>query len=616
MTLPYKNIDYQREIKELQLLIEDYHTVEEILNELEQELVHIKEKDMLEYTLRIFVEIQYRYESEIFTNIRSPYTTGLYLLDFYYSIPNRSNTIPMTLERWHRITELVTAHEYFYFKNIEQSNNPHLDPNQQHMQIKVAIATFIEYYNNPSFCYNEQTRDRIVTYFTPYNDYINKWFGFGINDILAFVLHLNNMMNQKYTDLSFLKVSKFLEYQNNPSKWRELTRKFENLGLNPDEWQFQPEVINIFRGENINLSDILLHPTENFTDIPGISKNSAQAIFNFLLYDKETSIGKLPYYSTRRIISDYPIIPMGKTTYFITDKYILEALYNRIHQKLLDEIGTKYKQKCDNALENNVLKLFKKLFGTTKTKYFINYTLDYTNEQDILIIYKNACIIIEVKDYKFREPSRDPIKGYERIKSDFKNIIQKGYDQCKRVESKLYTNNKLEIYDNKTKKLLHTFSANKIEQIYPIVITNQRYGCIQTDLSDLLVKEKLDRYPLSICISDLESMILLFKKVLKNTAEQRFLEYLDFREAFHEHLICTDELELAGLYLSNMKLFKELATSTECIYTHPAMAEIFNAYYNAGLGFDDEYNIDVKCQNPIGNYPTKFNVDLFDPTCQ
>ena len=616
MTLPYKNIDYQREIKELQLLLEKYHTIDEILKELERELIDIKEKDMLEYTLRIFVEIQYRYESDIFTNLRSPYTAGLYLLDLYYSIPNRSNTIPMTLERWHRITELVAAHECFYLNDIELSNDKHFELKQQHTQVKVAITTFIEYYNNPSFTFNEQTRDRIVTNFTPYNDYINKWFGFGVNDILAFVLHLNNMMNQKYTELSFLQISKFLEYRDNPSKWRELTKKFENLGLSQDEWQFQPEVLNIFRGENINLSDILLHPTSNFTDIPGVCKNSALAIFNFLQYDKEVSIGKLPYYSMRRHISNYPIISIGQEAYFITDKYILEALYNRIHQKLLDEIGTKYKQKCDNALENNVLKLFKKLFGTTKTKYFINYTLDCINEQDILIIYKNACIIIEVKDYKFREPSRDRIKGYERIKSDFKKIIQKGYDQCKRVETKLYTNNQMEIYDYKTKKILHTFATNKIDQIYSIVITNQRYGCIQTDLSDLLVKEESDRYPLSICMTDLECIILLFKKILKNTAEQRFFDYLDFREAFHEHLICTDELELTGLYLSNTKLFKELATSSESVFTHPAMAEIFNAHYMAGLGFDNEYNIDVKCQNPIGDYPTRFNVDPFDQTCQ
>lgn len=616
MTLPYKNIDYQREIKELQLILDNYHTADEIIKDLEQELVHIKEKDMLQYTLRIFVEIQYRYESEIFTNLRSPYTAGLYLLDLYYSIPNRSNTIPMTLERWHRITELVAAHECLYLKDIELSNNQHFEDEQQYTRVKVAIATFIEYYNNPSFCFNEQTRDRIVTNFIPYNDDIKKWFGFEINDILAFVLHINDMMNQKYTELSFLQMSKFQDYCNNPSKWRALTEKFEAFGLSIGEWQYQPEVLNILHGENINLSDILLHPLENFTNIPGVNKNSAEAIFNFLSYDKEASLGKLPYYSSKRNIINSPIITIGQEAYFITDKYVLEAFYNRIHQKLLDEIGTKYKQKCDNALEDKVLKLFQKLFGTTKTKYFINYTLDHINEQDILIIYKNACIVVEVKDYRFREPYRDPTKGYTRIQSDFKSIIQKGYDQCKRVETKLYTNNKLEIYDYKTKKLLHTFATHKYDQIYSLVITNQRYGCIQTNLADLLVKDEADRYPLSISMNDLESIVLLFKKILKNTSEQRFLEYLDYREAFHEHLICTDELELAGLYLSNTKLFKKLATSTESIFTHPAMAEIFNAHYMAGLGFDNEYNIDIKCQNPIGYYPTKFNVDVFDTTCK
>lgn len=613
MIFPYKNIDYQKEIAELQNAYEKHITADEIIKDLEQELVHIKEKDMLQYTLKIFVEIQYRYKSDLFKNLRSPYTAGLYLIDLYYSIPNRSNTISMTLERWHRITNLVSDLEHSYISNIELSNSK-LDIEEQRTRAKVSMSTFIEYYNNPSFSFNEQTRDKITTNFTPYNNEIIKWFGFGVNDMLAFVLHIDNIMNQKYTDLTLSNLSKFDDYRNNPTKWRALTRKFEIMGIPEEEWQYQPEILNIFQEKKIDLSDILIHPLEKFTDIPRVSQNAAQAIVSFLLYDKDISIGKLPYYSSKRHISDYPIIPIEQDAYFITDKYVLEALYNRIHKKLLAEIGVKYKQKCDNLLENKVLKLFQKLFGTTKTKYFRNYTLDHINEQDILIIYKDACIIVEVKDYKFREPSRDPIKGYERIKSDFKNIIQKGYNQCKRVESKLYTDNIIEIYDYKSNKLLHTIITNKINQVYSLVITNQRYGCIQTDLSDLLVKEENERYPLSICINDLESTILLFKKILKNTAERQFLEYLDYREAFHEHLICTDELEITGLYLSDKKLFEDLATSTELVFTHPAMAAIFDAHYISGLGFDHEYNIDIKCNIPLGNYPRKFNIEEFTPS--
>ena len=43
MTLPYKNIDYQREIKELQLLLEKYHTIDEILKDLQ---LIVKEKNI------------------------------------------------------------------------------------------------------------------------------------------------------------------------------------------------------------------------------------------------------------------------------------------------------------------------------------------------------------------------------------------------------------------------------------------------------------------------------------------------------------------------------------------------------------------------------------------
>lgn len=75
----------------------------------------------------------------------------------------------------------------------------------------------------------------------------------------------------------------------------------------------------------------------------------------------------------------------------------------------------------------------------------------------------------------FRAPFHDPIKAYERIKSDYSNAIQLGYKQCKRVEDYvLMSGNDVEIRDAVNKTTLYNLKSNKI------VVTDFKYGAIQT----------------------------------------------------------------------------------------------------------------------------------------
>lgn len=46
------------------------------------------------------------------------------------------------------------------------------------------------------------------------------------------------------------------------------------------------------------------------------------------------------------------------------------------------------------------------------------------------------------------------------------------------------------------------------------------------------------------------------------------------------------------------------------IVTFPGMADVFDAYYKVGLGFDNELNIDIKRNYPIPKYAKSFDLNL------
>lgn len=169
-------------------------------------------------------------------------------------------------------------------------------------------------------------------------------------------------------------------------------------------------------------------------------------------------------------------------------KFLLEALYTRVDRFLCKhpKYGKKYKEHKDDTLEQKVLSLFRRLFGRD-AHYYSNYSVDGRSEQDILIEYKGVYIVVEVKDCNFREPMRDCLKAFEKIRKDFSSAVQKGYEQCRRVEDILAGDAPVRITDGKTfRRELHTVSPKRIRGVHSIVVTQHNYGPIQTDVSQLL----------------------------------------------------------------------------------------------------------------------------------
>src|SRR5690606_6662944 len=99
-----------------------------------------------------------------------------------------------------------------------------------------------------------------------------------------------------------------------------------------------------------------------------------------------------------------------------------------------DKCNVKLRKHREKSLERKVVEIFKSFFPSKETFFYENYFVESNYEQDLLIIHKGTAIIVETKASKLREPFRDIDKAIKRLKADFRDSVQYGFEQCKRVE--------------------------------------------------------------------------------------------------------------------------------------------------------------------------------------
>lgn len=248
-----------------------------------------------------------------------------------------------------------------------------------------------------------------------------------------------------------------------------------------------------------------------------------------------------------------------------------------------DNNKTKYIKEKSKLLENNIVSLFKSIFG----RYVKCYTSYYVDdcEQDILILWKDNAFIIEAKAYDIKEPFRDPERAYKRILQDFNRSIGYAYKQTWRVAEKFYKQEPLEIKDEHG-ALIDTIDTAKYKNgDFSIIVTQKSFGQIQADLSNTLDIEEGGFYPWAIKYDDLDVFLRTIKALHKKP--QFLVDFLLDREALHGHVICSDELQICGGYLMD-ELTSDICQSDNLIACSPELASIFDEQYRKGLGFKNE----------------------------
>ncbi|BFM45265.1 hypothetical protein CFS9_39060 [Flavobacterium sp. CFS9] len=587
--------------KEIMAIKESRRTQEEIVNELSNLIKFLKKDFFLPFLTQMTTHIDQRETSEVFKNLMSPMKQFAYLTNLFLRIQVDGQEDNFSKEEWQKITSLLNEVEMTYFADIgfyheNMTKHPDLD------KISVSLQTFLIYFGNAQLSYDEQTMERLTRHCMPFDSEIKNIFGFSVSDCILFSNHIKKLINEKYTSCHY--------YLLNQEEWPKLTEIFIDRGVtNPKDWWDQPE-LTLLKNYRLLPGFIFIQDIHDISAI-NLPAETITNLINFLLYDENKKKGEIVYYADKNLFFDTPLIKLNNAEYLCPPfKYLIESFYNRINLKLSEIKKEKYTQFRNQILETKVEEIFRKLFGKDAIIFKSYYVDNKKSEQDILVIYKGFYLIIEIKDTLFRAPMRDPLKAFDKINTDFKKSIQKAYEQCLRVEQKFEEQKQFKFFDSRTNKHLFEVVPRRVKNYFSIIVTQFKYGNIQTNLENLLNRDTDAVYPWSVCVDDLEAFTLALIKLKKGLAKTQFINYLTHREAYNEHLLCSDELELCGFFINSPKDFEKFSILDNTFNADPKMSELFDAEYKNGLGFDNEFDMEIKRHRKVPKYQKTWKFDI------
>lgn len=471
-----------------------------------------------------------------------------------------------------RVADIINEIVSYFLASNYTEKYLHKD-SQVKYDLFIHETTFKNYFQNGVLNFVEQEINHIINMFSPYDEKIKEKTGLDLYSFIDFYYLTEKVYKERvYDSQSFLLDKSFYDMVTDKNGF-DLNKLSEEIKSKFLDFYERPHLPLVFTKSDF---------------IKFIDADKLNYLLNIFSIDLKNKID-FTFYTQKNPLDLQPIIKLNDKEYLnIFQKQIPTSIYNHLftilgdNQKSLTQL---YQRRGKIVFEEETLGIFKNFFKDKKTKIYHNYYLNDC-EQDILIIHNKIAYIIECKTSKFREPLRNTEKAYTRIKEDFKTSIQEGYNQCFRVENEIFNNDKITIEIKNEKVEIDT---NHISNVFSIVVTLERYGAIQTDLSLLLEKEnEEDYYPLSIFIDDLEIFLLsLYKKF--NNPYRKFEEYLEIRQSLNGKIMSADELDICALFLKNSIEFKKLIDDDVFIIPDPLLQNIFDEMY-----FKKEINVKSK----------------------
>lgn len=486
-------------------------------------------------------------------------------------------------DKWDEIVNLLNKIEQAYAAMFFPKDEV-VDDHWQKVR-KVAMPSFLDYFNQGPLNFEEQIINWVKDLYAPLDGIVIKETGLQTADFLQFYANVDALHQKNFQGVGPKGTPR--------ANWRDYAKvQMVNTAPEPLKAMMDDTMEPVF----YYMADhgIIDRFYANELVSPELPIEKVVTILNLLSAEREQS--DFLYYTAMKPgnpLYEKPIANLGDGMYQIFEvKQVIHAI-----ESLLEKTCSKTKAdttalvaRKGNLLEDRIEELFKALLKRDY-KIFKGYYVDGC-EQDLLILWKNYAFIIEAKGYNLREPLRDPDKAFVRIKDDFKGCIGYGYDQCKRVESKFLAAQPLDICDHKG-NVLETIDTSEFQDnAFSVVVNLKTFGQVQIDLSALLEIPDESSYPWAVKLDDLETFILTL--LVRGKGPKEFLDFLRMRETLHDKLICNDELQVCGAFLTG-SINQKLIDSKDVIMTTPDHGNIFDQQYRKGIGFRDEkYLIEKK----------------------
>lgn len=489
-----------------------------------------------------------------------------------------TDEIQFSEKDWEIIVDLLVQVESEYCQLFFPDSSEEVTEDWK-KKVGVAMPTFLSYFNLGPLNFEEQVIEQICGTYTTLDDVINKKTGVTTGEYLQFYENLDAWC--QYNFQSFVLGSSQYPLRDN---WRDYTNI--HVGV-VDE---APEEIKQMGAERVPMMTLVADPGIKYrfkaVDLAtnGLSEAKVLTILSQLSMKRENN--DFLYFTAQNPLLVRPIVDLENGLYQVfEEKRVLHAILFLLEAicKGTNAAKARLTHSKGHYLEHKIEDLFRKFFGR-KAEIISNYEIDGC-EQDIIVLWNEYLFVIEAKAYTNREPFRNTEKAFTRIKNDFDDCIGYAYKQCKRVEDKMKAGNPFDLMDKKGKVLKTINPADYDGNDFYIIVNQESFGQIQVDLSMFLKIDDDNIYPWAVRYDDLEVFILTL--MAKEKKPQFFVDFLIMREYLHGHIICSDEGEVCGGFITG-KLTQEMAEGDAVITTMPDLASVFDDQYRKGMGFKNE----------------------------
>ena len=400
------------------------------------------------------------------------------------------------------------------------------------------------------------------------------------------ILHLNELLQihkDEFCKLYNITATDFINGLDNIRKsLLSVTNKFLSMyNGNGEKNHFLQFVKMVDKYEKFEEKEILEHGEQNIDEL--MNKFANSEIFNKCIENKRDieyerfDVGQLTNWPTDLLkdlsfsigeykeffsgdYSGWPIneLPISKKPFIeINHKYYCFDYYNlfdniyRVVQKLFRSKDETYADKWiirqNIATEKMTEELFKKLLPGCIT-YLSNYypvkkSLKNCNENDLLILYDDNLIIVEVKagSYTYRSPMMDLQSHINSLKT----LVEKADGQAERTLNYLESSDTVKFY-NKDKSEKCEISISNFSEVALMCVTLDDFNefCSKIEKLSFL---KMNKNTIVLSIDDLRVYSDYFESPLM------FLHYLKQRKLAtqNENLYLNDELDHLGLYIQH-----------------------------------------------------------------
>lgn len=491
--------------------------------------------------------------------------------------------IDYTEDEWTELVTLLNQIEAEYYKLFIPTEEQFKDEEWK-KKCLVAMPSFLSYFNLGPLNYEEQSINWIRDVFTPLDPRIEAKIGLRTEDFLLFYASIDTWCQNNF------RMFNGLDTENCPM--RENWKEYTNLKLIVSDEV--PEEIREIGMQKIPLYTFVkdfgiknrFKPTDLVSD--KLSIETVQKILSMLSCKRNE--GDFLYYTSTdpaNPLYETPIVDLENGLYQVfEEKQVLHAISNALEKIMKEDARSvsKLNKSKGEILEGNIINLFQKFFGP-KAEIYQSYYVD-GHEQDILVLWREFAFVIEAKNYKHEEPFRDPEKAYKRIKQEFDGCLGYAYNQIRRVEPYFKEQKTLVIKDEHGNTIKTIDTSKYVDGDYYIIVNMNSFGQIQVDLSMMLELADEGRYPWAVKYDDLEVFILTLIQKRKKPAD--FINFLNMREFLHGHVICSDELEICGGYITRNITDEMAQDENNMITTTPSLANVFDIQYRNGMGFKNE----------------------------